>query len=56
MTLLIACLIIYQFDMNSWLYVVAAMLWAVSEAARWWINFNTIGEAVSRNCRAHCPR
>ncbi len=27
MTLFIACLIIYQFDMNPWLYAIAAVLW-----------------------------
>ena len=28
MTLFIASLIIYQFDMNPWLYVLAAVIWA----------------------------
>ena len=28
MTLFIACLIIYQFDMNPWLYAAATAIWA----------------------------
>ena len=27
MTLLIACLLIYQFNMSAWWYAVAAVLW-----------------------------
>ena len=33
MTLFVACLIIYQFDMNLWLYLVAAGLWLVQVTA-----------------------
>ncbi len=35
MTLFIAFLIIYQFDMNPWLYAVAVVLWAVHVAIFW---------------------
>ena len=35
MTLFLACLIIYQFDMNPWLYAVAVALWAIHVATFW---------------------
>ena len=35
MTLLIACLVIYGLDMNSWLYAVAGTLWAAQTILLW---------------------
>ncbi len=34
MTLFIACLIIYQFDMNPWLYAAAIVLWIAGVSIR----------------------
>jgi len=35
LTLLVAWLLIYKFDLPHWLYLVAIALWAV-EAVAWW--------------------
>ena len=35
MTLLIACLVIYGLDMNSWLYAVAGALWTAQTILLW---------------------
>ena len=34
MTLFIACLMIYQFDMNPWLYAVAVVIWGIGVIIR----------------------
>jgi hypothetical protein len=36
LTLLVAWLLIYKFDLPHWLYLVAIALWAVEAVAWWW--------------------
>ena len=47
MTLFIACLIIYQFDMNPWLYGVAAVLWAAHVAIFWLAQYRISEETAA---------
>lgn len=46
MTLFVACLIIYQFDMNPWLYLAAAVLWLTLVTA-FWQGFNMFWDKVA---------
>ena len=43
MTLFIACLIVYQFDMSPWLYLLATLLWVARLRVLWAVG-NTLFE------------
>lgn len=48
MTLFISCLLIYQFDMNPWLYAAAAVLWIAHTCTFWWAHVLTADVARNR--------